>query len=180
MRISMRARGAPRQWCTPWPKATWGGPSRVMSKRPRSSTTAGSLAAGTLNTTARRAGSSRPRSRRRAAPDAGGAADDREPAHQLLDRARHRLGVVAHDGELLGVAQQGQGAEAEHVRRGLLPGHEQQIGDPDELVVRQVVVVLADEHADEVLAGLAPRPHHEVLHGGERRGRERGAPVLGW
>ena len=44
------------------------------------------------------------------------------------------VGSVAHQRQLVGVAQQGQRAQPEHVRRGLVPGDEQQLADADQLV----------------------------------------------
>lgn len=49
---------------------------------------------------------------------------DRQPAQQLLHRRAHGIGVVAHQGQLIRVLQQRQGAEAEHVGGGLVTGHQ--------------------------------------------------------
>jgi len=50
--------------------------------------------------------------------------------------------------------EQCQCAETEHVRRGLVPGKQQQVCDADELVVGELVAVIADKHAEDVLAGF--------------------------
>ena len=80
---------------------------------------------------------------------------DRQPAQQLLDGGPDGVGVVAHRGQLVGMPQQRQRAEPEHVRRGLVAGQQQQAGDADEFVVGELVAVLADQHAEDVVAGVA-------------------------
>jgi hypothetical protein len=62
------------------------------------------------------------------------------------------------------VPQQGQGPEPEHVRGGLVPGDQQQLGDADQLVRGQVVPVLAHEHPEHVVARRRLRPRDQVRH----------------
>ncbi|WP_308015836.1 hypothetical protein [Saccharopolyspora sp. 6M] len=62
------------------------------------------------------------------------------------------------------MAQQRERAEAEHVRGGLVPGDEQQVPDADQLGVAQLRVVVPDEHAEQVLARVLPRPGDELGH----------------
>ena len=56
--------------------------------------------------------------------------DDRQVAQQLLDGVGYRLGVpgVAQDGELLGVLQQREHPDADHVRGGLVTRQQQAAG----------------------------------------------------
>ena len=79
---------------------------------------------------------------------------DRQPPQQFLDGGTDRVRIVAHRGQLIGVTQQRERAEPQHVRRGLVPGEQQQAGDADEFVVGQLGAVLADQHAEDVVTGL--------------------------
>ena len=78
---------------------------------------------------------------------------DRQPAQQFLDGGADGIRIVAHRRELSRVAQQRKGAQPQHVRRGLVAGQQQQAGDADQFVVCQLVAVLADQHAEDVVAG---------------------------
>ncbi len=62
-------------------------------------------------------------------------------AQQLLDRAAGQPGIGAQRGQLGGVAQQRERAEAEHVGRGLVAGDEQHHGDAGHLGVIQPGVI---------------------------------------
>ena len=89
---------------------------------------------------------------------------DGQPAQQLLDGWPDRVGVVADRGQLIGMPEQRQRAETEHVRRGLVPGEQQQACDAGEFVVGELVAVIADKHAEDVIAGVPPRPLDQRGH----------------
>ena len=73
-------------------------------------------------------------------------------------------GILPHRRQLIGVPQQGQRAQPQHVRRRFVPGQQKQARDADELVVGQLLAVLADQHAQHVLAGFAPGRRHQRAH----------------
>ena len=107
IRISMRASGAPRQWCTPWPNARCPGAPRPMSSisgesmksripiarrhRHEHEFTRRNRYAGDLDL-----GGGDPRDR---------AVHDRQPAQQFLDGGPYGVGIVADRGELFGMPQ---------------------------------------------------------------------------
>jgi hypothetical protein len=89
---------------------------------------------------------------------------DAEPAQQFLDRGVDPLGFLSEQVELVGVAQQGQRAEREHIGGGLVTGEQQQEADADELVGGQVVAMLADQHAEQLLARVGLGSGDEIGH----------------
>ena len=117
------------------------------------------------------------RSRRRAAR---GAASRRTIDSQRISSST--AGATASASSRTARAARGGGAgracEPEHVGRGLVPGDQQQVRDADELVGGEVAGVLAQEHADEVVARVPPGPGHEGLHVGQGLGGQRHPPLL--
>jgi hypothetical protein len=85
------------------------------------------------------------------------------------------FGLVPHDAQLLGPAQQGQYAESEDVRRGLVAGEEHQMTDPGQLVGGEVVAVLVGEGGEQALA----RSGREIGHVGANPAERRRAFVRG-
>jgi hypothetical protein len=81
-------------------------------------------------------------------PDVG----DGEVAKELLGRLLRQAGVVAQPGCLVGVLQQQEGAQAEHVGGGFVPGRQQQQAHAGQLLV--VELATADQPAEQVVAGL--------------------------
>ena len=81
-------------------------------------------------------------------------------AEELLDRVADQVGVVAQRGQLVGVAEQGQGAVADQVHGRLVAGQVEE----DDLVAQlgwgEAVAFLlgGDERAEKVVGGLAALP----------------------
>ena len=79
---------------------------------------------------------------------------DREVAEQLVDERVDRGVVGDQRAPQLRVAEQHDRAERQHARGGLQPAGEQAVGQARELVVGDVVAVLAHQHAEHAVAGL--------------------------
>ncbi len=99
---------------------------------------------------------------------------DGEVAQQLLDGAVHDRRVGGDAAVVVGVVEQHGGAEREHAGAGLEAAGEHAVGEAAEVEVVDLVAVLADDLADQALAGvlalLAGRLHQEpprVRHGTE-------------
>ena len=91
---------------------------------------------------------------------------DGQPAQQLLDGGLDQRRIIADHRELVRVSQQGQGAQAEHVRGRLMPGQQQQFRDADQLIGTEIVAVLAHQHAEHVLPWVRLRAGHQACHVG--------------
>lgn len=158
IRVSSRAREAPRQKWLPLLKAMWWLGVRVMSKLSDRSNSAGSrLAEASSGVTIA--------PRRDGEPVQGdvlggvgwfGAPDGAGVAQDLLDRAVDELGMLAQASELVGVGQQGGDAVGDQVVGGFVAGGDQQEHHRDDLVVGQAVAVLArvDQSGHDVGAGV--------------------------
>ena len=78
-------------------------------------------------------------------------------AQQLLDRGGQEPRLGAETAPLFGLAEQGEHAVADQVRRGLVAGEQQQVAGREQLGVAQRVALLLrlDHRADQVVARRA-------------------------
>ncbi len=183
LRISDRARFAPRQKCTPPPpKATWSlgvaadveavGIGEHVGVPVGGHVVDDDLVAG-LDGLAVEHGV------------AGGRAaevvDRRAPAQHLLDRARVEAGVVAQPLRLVGMVDEGQRAVVDEVPGRLVAGHDQ--GDEEQVqleVVEAVAVDLGlDEGGHQVVAGVGPAIGGDVVAVHVDLGRRVGPGIRG-
>ena len=93
---------------------------------------------------------------------------DGQVAHELLDGVGHQVRVGAQLGQLLGVLQEREGAQCQHVGGGLVAGEQQQEGDADQLLDGEVVV--AGQVGQDVVAGVGALARDQF---GEVRGQSR-------
>ena len=179
-RISSRARFAPRQKCSPMPKARCSLGVRPTSKRSASRkdllvavrrrvedddlVALADLLAAELGVA------------RRGAAEVH---DRRHPAQHLLDRGRQQRQVGEQARALLGVLDQRQHAAGDQVARGLVAGHGEQQEERVELHLGEPLAVdlAAHEHADQVVARMVARARGELV-GVHAHLRGRAHPLL--
>ena len=92
--------------------------------------------------------------------------DDGQIAEDLLHRIRDHLWIVAHQSKLIGMLQEQQGAQPDRVRCRLVAGNQQDVADTEQLLVGQFIGMIADQHAEDVVARVLPVPIHQRLHVG--------------
>ena len=90
---------------------------------------------------------------------------DRDPPQQLVDGRRDLALVPAQ--LMPGVPTVGEQVDqgvAEHGGRDLVPGHHQQYDQGDDVLLRQLVVLVGglDQRADQVLAGISTSLRHQL------------------
>ncbi|GAA3109808.1 hypothetical protein GCM10017687_22810 [Streptomyces echinatus] len=80
---------------------------------------------------------------------------DGQVAQQLLDRARQQGGVLLQLVQLVGVFEEGDGADADHLGHRVVAGEQQQGRHADEFLVVEAALGGAGDHAAEQVLGGA-------------------------
>ena len=138
----------------PCPNARWGRLARVGSKRSRSGSPLRLAAESEQKHQVARLDAAVPDRDVRARDARERDLDDGEVAQQLVDERVDRGAVGDQRAPQLRVAEQHDRAERQHARGGLQPAGEQAVGQARQLVVGDVVAVLAHQHAEHAVAGL--------------------------
>ena len=156
MRSSMRASSAPTQRWKPWPNARWLSHRRSGSNASVRADARSRLAPARWQITTSPLAMRCPPTSTSALANRGNATwTTREVAQQLLDdRLHRRRRRRASAAVVLRVLQQHGGAQREHARAGLQAAGEDAVGQAGEVEVVDLVAVLADDLADQPVAGL--------------------------